>query len=131
MPWRRTELERQREIAADALAELKIKAAGIAGQRRVADAEPGPVRYLATLLGTTHDATMRVFILLVSLLLDPAAAADSRRWILMPWFTPCCTSGWLYSSCSRGLHICWLLANASLYKGDAVIRCRMSDCCSS
>jgi hypothetical protein len=31
------------------------------------------VRYLATLLGSTDEATMRYFILVVGLLLDPAA----------------------------------------------------------
>jgi hypothetical protein len=31
------------------------------------------VRYLATLLGTSNQATMRWFILIVALLLDPAA----------------------------------------------------------
>jgi len=33
----------------------------------------GPVRYLATLIGATHEQTMRYFILVVALLLDPAA----------------------------------------------------------
>jgi hypothetical protein len=31
------------------------------------------VRYLATLIGSTDEATMRYFILVVALLLDPAA----------------------------------------------------------
>jgi hypothetical protein len=31
------------------------------------------VRYLATLIGSTDEATMRAFILVVALLLDPAA----------------------------------------------------------
>ena len=33
----------------------------------------GPVRYLATLISSTDEATMRYFILMVALLLDPAA----------------------------------------------------------
>jgi hypothetical protein len=33
----------------------------------------GPVRYLAALLGATDEGTMRWFILVVALLLDPAA----------------------------------------------------------
>jgi hypothetical protein len=36
-------------------------------------ADLGPVRYLATLLGSTDEQTMRWFILVVALLLDPAA----------------------------------------------------------
>jgi hypothetical protein len=32
-----------------------------------------PVRYLATLLGATDEAVLRCFILMVALLLDPAA----------------------------------------------------------
>ena len=44
----------------------------------------GPVRYVATLLGTTDETTMKLFILVVALLLDPAAvllllAATHRR----------------------------------------------------
>jgi hypothetical protein len=47
-------------------------------------ADLGPVRYLATLVGTTDEQTMRWFILVVALLLDPAAvllllAATHRR----------------------------------------------------
>ena len=37
------------------------------------EADLGPVRYLATLLGLTDEQTMRWFILVVALLLDPAA----------------------------------------------------------
>jgi hypothetical protein len=47
------------------------------------EADEGPVRYLATLIGTTDEATMRWFILAVALLLDPAAVllliAATRR----------------------------------------------------
>lgn len=70
---RRVDLERRREEAAGQLAQLKVEQAGVAGERKVADADLGPVRYLATLLGTTDDETMRAFILAVALLLDPAA----------------------------------------------------------
>jgi hypothetical protein len=45
----------------------------VASERKQADADLGPVRYLATLLGSTDEATMRWFILAVALLLDPAA----------------------------------------------------------
>jgi hypothetical protein len=39
----------------------------------VADADLGPIRYLATLLGAGDQDVLRYFILVVSLLLDPAA----------------------------------------------------------
>ena len=44
----------------------------------------GPARYIATLLGSTDEQTMRWFILVVALLLDPAdvlllLTATSRR----------------------------------------------------
>jgi hypothetical protein len=37
------------------------------------EADLGPVKYLATLLGVIDGAVLRYFILVVSLLLDPAA----------------------------------------------------------
>jgi hypothetical protein len=55
------------------------------GERKAVEADLGPVRYLATLLGSTDEQTMRWFILVVALLLDPAAvlllrvATHSRR----------------------------------------------------
>jgi hypothetical protein len=50
----------------------------------VVEADLGPVRYLATLLGAGDQDVMRWFILVVALLLDPAAvllllAASSAR----------------------------------------------------
>jgi hypothetical protein len=47
--------------------------AAVDGERKSIEADLGPVRYLATLLGTTDETTMRLFILVVALLLDPAA----------------------------------------------------------
>ena len=44
-----------------------------AGERKAVEADLGPVRHLATLLGSTDEQTMRYFILIVALLLDPAA----------------------------------------------------------
>jgi hypothetical protein len=80
---RRVDLERQREEAAAQLAQLEVKQAGVISERRQADADLGPVRYFATLIGTTDEATMRWFILAVALLLDPAAVvlllAATRR----------------------------------------------------
>jgi hypothetical protein len=43
------------------------------GERKAVEADLGPVRYIATLLGSTDEATMRYFILVMALLLDPAA----------------------------------------------------------
>jgi hypothetical protein len=37
------------------------------------EADLGPVKYLATLLGQTNEVVLRWFILVVALLLDPAA----------------------------------------------------------
>jgi len=50
----------------------------------VAEANLGPVRYLATLIGAGDQDVLRWFILVVALLLDPAAvplllAASSAR----------------------------------------------------
>jgi hypothetical protein len=66
-------LERQREEAAERLAQLQVEQGSVTSERKQADADLGPVRYLATLIGTTDEATMRWFILAVALLLDPAA----------------------------------------------------------
>jgi hypothetical protein len=50
----------------------------------VAAADLGPVRYLATLVGADNETTLRWFVLVVALLLDPPAvlvllAASSAR----------------------------------------------------
>jgi len=37
------------------------------GERKVVEADLGPVRYLATLIGTTDEVAMRYFILVVAL----------------------------------------------------------------
>jgi len=56
-----------------ALADLQVEKAKVDGERKAVEADLGPVRYLATLLGSTDEQTMRWFILVVALLLDPAA----------------------------------------------------------
>ena len=43
------------------------------GERRTVEADLGPVKYLATLIGATDQDVLRYFILVVALLLDPAA----------------------------------------------------------
>jgi hypothetical protein len=45
----------------------------VEGVRRTIEADLGPVRYLATLLGQVDEAVLRWFILVVALLLDPTA----------------------------------------------------------
>src|SRR5215468_7637363 len=82
----RADLAGQRIKEAKALADLKVEKAGIDGQRRVAEVDLGPVRYLATLIGAGDQDVLRWFILIVALLLDPAAvllllaAASARGW---------------------------------------------------
>jgi hypothetical protein len=44
------------------------------GERRKVEMDLGPVRYLATLLGADSETVLRWSILVVALLLDPAAA---------------------------------------------------------
>jgi hypothetical protein len=81
----RGDLVRERQHQADALADMKAEAAGVSAERRVAAAELGPIKYLATLLGAGDQDVLRWFILVVALLLDPAAvllllaAASARR----------------------------------------------------
>ena len=43
------------------------------GERKAVEADLGPVRHLGTPLRTTDDTTVRYFILVVALPLDPAA----------------------------------------------------------
>jgi hypothetical protein len=69
----RADLVAQRTTAAAKLASLKTEQAAVDGERKQVEADLGPVRYLAALIGTTDDDTMRCFILAVALLLDPAA----------------------------------------------------------
>jgi hypothetical protein len=80
----RADLAGQRIKEAKTLADLKVEKAGIDGQRRVAEGDLGPVRYLATLIGAGDQDVLRWFILIVALLLDPSAvllllAASSAR----------------------------------------------------
>jgi len=69
----RAALVREREAAENVIAGLRIEKAKVEGERKAVEADLGPVRYLATLLGSTDEQTMRWFILVVALLLDPAA----------------------------------------------------------
>jgi len=49
-----------------------VEKAAVDGERKAVEADLGPVRYLATLLGSTDEQTMQWFILVVTLLLYPA-----------------------------------------------------------
>jgi len=69
----RAALTHERVQVETALADLRIEKAKVDGERKAVEADLGPVRYLATLLGSTDEQTMRWFILVVALLLDPAA----------------------------------------------------------
>ena len=69
----RADLVASRITEAGKLASLKVEKAAVDGERRAVEADLGPVRYLAALIGTTDEVAMRYFILVVALLLDPAA----------------------------------------------------------
>jgi hypothetical protein len=81
----RKALTDERNRAAATLAALQVEKASIDGERKVAEADLGPVRYLATLFGAGDQDVLRWFILIVALLPDPAAvlllltAASARR----------------------------------------------------
>jgi hypothetical protein len=88
----RAALVHEREAAENALADLRIEKVKVDGERKAVEADLGPVRYLATLFGSTEQ-TMRYFILIVALLLDPAAvllllAATHRGRSLTPGRLP-------------------------------------------
>ncbi len=69
-----------RNIEAGKLASLKVEKAAVDGERKAVEADFWPVRYLATLIGASDDATTRGFVLIVALLLDPAAVgANSQK----------------------------------------------------
>jgi hypothetical protein len=79
----RSELAAERNREGKALATLQIEKAAVDGERRKVEADIGPVRYLATLIGADSESVLRWFILAIALLLDPAAVllllAASRR----------------------------------------------------
>jgi len=60
-------------VEASTLAGLQVEKAAVEGERRTVEADLGPVRYLATLIGADNETVLRWFILVVALLLDPAA----------------------------------------------------------
>jgi hypothetical protein len=62
----RAELVTERVRQSKVLADLQVEKASAEGQRRVAEADLGPVRYLATLLGADDQDVLRYFILVVA-----------------------------------------------------------------
>jgi hypothetical protein len=80
----RPDLERQREIEASKLSELKAARAGADAQKRTVEASFGAITYVATLVGRPADVLLRWFIVLVAVLIDASAvtlvyAATHRR----------------------------------------------------
>ncbi len=71
---KRNSLADKLAVEAKALAELTIEEAAVEGEGRTVEANLGPVRYLATLIGADNETVLRWFILVVALLLDPPAA---------------------------------------------------------
>jgi hypothetical protein len=80
---KRTSLADKLTVEAKALADLKIEKAKIDGERKTAEADLGPLRYFATLIRAGDQNVLRWFILVVAILLDPAAVllllAATRR----------------------------------------------------
>ena len=70
---KRNSLADKLTVEAKVLADLKMEKAALDGERRKVEMDLGPVRYLATLLSADSETVLRWFILVVALLLDPAA----------------------------------------------------------
>jgi hypothetical protein len=69
----RANLATERIREGKSLATLQIEKAAVDGERKMVEADLGPVRYLATLIGAGDQDVLRWFILVVACLLDPAA----------------------------------------------------------
>jgi hypothetical protein len=81
---KRKSMADQLAVEANAFAHLKIEKAAVEGERRTVEADLGPIRYLAALVDADSETALRWFVLVVALLLDPAAvrlllAASSAR----------------------------------------------------
>src|SRR5215468_4660665 len=64
----RGDLVGQRIREAKTLADLKVEKANVDGERRIVEADLGPVKYLATLVGADSETALRWFVLMVALL---------------------------------------------------------------
>jgi hypothetical protein len=60
-------------LVVEVLTNLKVEKAVVDGERRKVEADLGPVRYLASLLGADDQDVLRWFILVIAVPLDPAA----------------------------------------------------------
>jgi hypothetical protein len=69
----RTDLAAERVREGKVLAGLQVEKTSVEGERKMVEADLGPVRYLATLIGAGDQDVLRWFILVVACLLDPAA----------------------------------------------------------
>jgi len=69
----RAELVATRVQGAKALPVLQVEKATIDGERKTLEADLGPMRYLAQLIGASDEQAMRYYILAGASLLDPAA----------------------------------------------------------
>ncbi len=69
----RSDLAAERIREGKALATLQVEKAAVEGERRKVEADLGPIKYLATLIGAADQDVLRWFILAVAVLLDPAA----------------------------------------------------------
>jgi hypothetical protein len=70
---KRADLAADRVKEGKVLAGLQIEKAAVEGERRKVEADLGPVRYLATLIGANDQDAIHWFILAIAVLLDPAA----------------------------------------------------------
>jgi hypothetical protein len=64
-------------VEAKSVADLKVEKAAVEGERRTVEADLGPARYLATLIGADNETVLRWFILIVALLLEQAPGPKS------------------------------------------------------
>jgi hypothetical protein len=70
---KRNSLADKLTVAAKTLVKPKVEKAVVESKRRKVEGDLGPVKYVATLLGADNETVLRWFILVVALLLDPAA----------------------------------------------------------
>jgi len=91
----RVALVHERETVETAIASHRIEKAKVEGERKAVEVDLGPVRYLATLLGSTDEQTRRWLVDVVALLLDRSdrkrgGARDQMSGPLSYW-SRCCS----------------------------------------
>jgi hypothetical protein len=70
---KRNSLADKLTVAAKTLVKPEVEKALVESKRRKVEGDLRPVKYVATLLGADNETVLRWFILVVALLLDPAA----------------------------------------------------------